>query len=360
LDPLQQPQSSAENTALPASGVSQNVQALIESPTPDGSSVSGFFRHPQALVESRNIGARTRIWAFAHVLPHAAIGADCNICDNTFIENDVVIGDRVTVKCGVQLWDGLRIEDDVFIGPNATFSNDRFPRSKRHLSQYPVTTIRRGASIGANATILPGLTINQYAMVGAGAVVTRSVPPYAVVVGNPARIARYASESTANGHPATNAPMPSPEMHQTIGSAGVRLLRVPTIKDLRGNLVAREVGKGLPFAPQRYFVVLGVPTKEVRGEHAHRQCEQLLVCLQGSLSVVVDDSKDRQEFVLDSPEISLYLPPMVWGIQYKYTPDAVLLVLASHPYDPHDYIRDYDVFLKERGSMPNESLGSHS
>ena len=305
-----------------------------------------FFQHPQALVESSSIGKGTRIWAFAHVLPNAIIGADCNLCDSTFIENDVVIGDRVTIKCGVQIWDGIRIEDDVFIGPNATFSNDRYPRSRQHLSKYPVTTVRRGASVGANATILPGLTIGQYAMVGAGAVVTRSVPPYAVVVGNPARIVRYVSDTLApeNQVPAkTDEHRPSTPVHVD----GVALERIGLIKDLRGNLSARQVGNGLPFVPLRYFVVVDVPSKEVRGEHAHRKCKQLLICLQGSVSVVVDDTKNRQEFVLDSPELSLYIPPMVWGIQYKYSSDAALLVLASEPYDASDYIRDYDVFLRE-------------
>ena len=150
-----------------------------------------FFQHETALVESPHVGEGTRIWAYAHVLPGARIGRDCNLCDHTFLENDVILGDRVTVKCGVQIWDGIRIEDDVFIGPNATFTNDPYPRSKRHLEKYPRTTIRRGASIGANATILPGVIIGDEAMVGAGAVVTHNVPPHAKVVGNPARIVGY-------------------------------------------------------------------------------------------------------------------------------------------------------------------------
>jgi UDP-2-acetamido-3-amino-2,3-dideoxy-glucuronate N-acetyltransferase len=313
--------------------------------------MADFFQHPQAIVESPNIGPRTRIWAFAHVLPKAIVGADCNLCDNTFVENDVVLGNRVTVKCGVQLWDGLRIEDDVFIGPNATFSNDRYPRSRQHLPEYPVTVVRRGASIGANATILPGLTIGQHAMVGAGAVVTRSVPPFAVVVGNPARIVRYTSEPSTTTQATSAVPATARGANLEVHVGGVALLHVPLIKDLRGNLTAREVGKGLPFVPQRFFVVLGVPSKEVRGEHAHRQCEQLLVCLQGSVSVVVDDAKSRQELLLDSPEIGVYLPPLVWGIQYKYSADSVLLVLASQLYDAADYIRDYDEFLRERAAM---------
>ena len=153
--------------------------------------MADFFRHPQSLCESTQIGAGTKIWAFAHVLPGARIGRDCNICDHVFIENDVIVGDRVTIKCGVQLWDGVRLADDVFVGPNASFTNDPFPRSKRHLAEHCRTVIGPGASIGANATILPGITIGSRAMIGAGAVVTRSVPPNAVVVGNPAKIVGY-------------------------------------------------------------------------------------------------------------------------------------------------------------------------
>jgi acetyltransferase-like isoleucine patch superfamily enzyme len=123
----------------------------------------------------------------------ARIGADCNICSHCFIEGDVIVGDRVTVKSGVQLWDGIRVEDDVFIGPNATFTNDRFPRSKRYPKQFPQTVLRAGASIGAGAVILPGLIIGAGAMVGAGAVVTRSVPDHAIVFGNPARVHRNTS-----------------------------------------------------------------------------------------------------------------------------------------------------------------------
>ncbi len=152
-----------------------------------------YFLHPNALVESQKIGRNTRIWAFAHVLRQATIGSDCNICDHVFIENDVVVGDRVTVKCGVQLWDGLRVADDVFIGPNATFTNDMHPRSKKPF-QLLTTVVECGATIGANATILPGLTIGAGAMVAAGAVVTKDVPAGALVAGNPARLIRYIEE----------------------------------------------------------------------------------------------------------------------------------------------------------------------
>lgn len=169
------------------------------------------FVHERALVETEEIGAGTRIWAFAHVMPGARIGADCNICDHTYVEGDVVVGDRVTIKSGVYLWDGLRVEDDVFLGPQATFTNDRFPRSKQHF-ECPVTTIRRGASIGAGAVVLPGVTVGERAMVGAGAVVTKDVAAYAVVVGNPARVTRMldphgdAAVGVASEHPGPSGP----------------------------------------------------------------------------------------------------------------------------------------------------------
>lgn len=152
------------------------------------------FIHPLADVAECSIGEGTKVWQFVVILKGAKIGQDCNICAQTLIEGGVVVGDKVTVKSGVQLWDGTKVEDGVFIGPNATFTNDRYPRSKQYPDAFSGTRICKGASIGANATILPGITIGKEAMVGAGAVVTQDVPPRAVVVGNPARIIRYVEE----------------------------------------------------------------------------------------------------------------------------------------------------------------------
>lgn len=304
-----------------------------------------YFVHPQALCETDVVGPRTRIWAFAHVLPRASIGADCNICDHVFIENDVVVGDRVTVKCGVQLWDGIEVEDDVFIGPNVTFTNDPFPRSRRFQDAVRRTRIHAGASIGANATLLPGIEIGAQAMIGAGAVVTRSVPPYAIVMGNPARISGYVGASNAESTPQLR--IAQTEGSTPIGDRGVAIHRMPVVADVRGTLSVGEFARHMPFVPQRYFFVYGVPSKETRGEHAHRTCHQLLLCAHGSLAVVIDDGRTREEVVLDTPGIGLYLPPMVWGIQYKYSADAVLLVLASHPYAAEDYIRDYGEYRRE-------------
>ncbi len=148
-----------------------------------------MFIHPSSDAQSKQIGEGTRVWQYVVILPGAVIGRDCNICSHCFIENKVVVGDRVTVKCGVQLWDGVTLEDDVFVGPNATFCNDPEPRSRNASARLLPTVVKRGASIGANATILPGLTIGEGAMVGAGAVVTKDVPSGATVKGNPARAA---------------------------------------------------------------------------------------------------------------------------------------------------------------------------
>ncbi|MBN1817509.1 MAG: WxcM-like domain-containing protein [Sedimentisphaerales bacterium] len=310
-------------------------------------SQAGFI-HPQAIVEpGAQIGAGTRIWAFAHVLPGAKVGKQCNLCDHTFLENDVVLGDEVTVKCGVYLWDGIEIRDRVFIGPNATFTNDKFPRSRQYPDRFERTIVCQGASIGANATILPGLTIGANAMVGAGAVVTHDVPPNSIVTGNPARIVGYVDTAVK---PSLRSSVTS-EVQESIVS-GVKLVRMHHVEDMRGDLCVSEWEKDLPFTPRRVFYVYNVPNVRVRGEHAHKECHQFLVCVSGSVSVVADDGRNREEYSLDRPWIGLYLPPRIWGVQYKYSSDAVLMVFASHLYDAKDYLREYDAFLEFVGSRP--------
>ena len=153
--------------------------------------MADFKIHPLANVHSAKIGYGTTIWQYVVILEGAVIGQECNICAHTLIEGDVIVGDRVTVKSGVFLWNGTRIYNDVFIGPNATFTNDMHPRSKVYPNKFYGITVMNGASIGANATILPGIIIGENSMIGAGAVVTKDVPPNAVVVGNPAKVIRY-------------------------------------------------------------------------------------------------------------------------------------------------------------------------
>lgn len=308
------------------------------------------FRHPMALVESDSVGPRTRIWAFAHVLPGAVIGSDCNVCDGVFIESDVVVGDRVTIKSGVQLWNGISLEDDVFVGPNATFANDHSPRGQQFFPPLR-TLVRRGASIGANATILPGLTIGAGAMIGAGAVVTLDVPAGAIVAGNPARISDYVKgiDSRAEpGDPRAEGPGPDDQL-RPLRVAGAYLRSLPLVQDMRGSLTYGEVDAQLPFAPRRIFTIFDVPSAEVRGGHAHRALHEFLVCVRGSCRVALDDGRHQDVVRLDRPTLGLYIPPMVWAFQDRYSADAVLLVLASHAYDAADYLRDYQEFRQRAG-----------
>jgi len=302
--------------------------------------------HPKAIVETKSVGKNTRVWAFAHILPQAVIGENCNICDHVFIENDVRVGDNVTIKCGVQLWDGIEIEDNVFIGPNVTFTNDPLPRSKKKPPRFSRTLVKKGASIGANATILPGITIGQNAMVGAGSVVTIDVPANAVVKGNPAQIDGYISFKT-RGKPVKiteTAGIDSLEKVK-LNVDGVKLLKIPVFHDLRGALTYGQYPENLPFMPRRFFIVYDVPSSKVHGQHAHRTLEQLLICLRGSIHINVDNGKDSDAIVLNNSGYGLYISPLIWASQYKYTADGMLLVLASDVYDEKEYIRDYDEYL---------------
>lgn len=311
-----------------------------------------FFVHAQGLCESTHIGQDTRIWAFTHIMPNAVIGSNCNICDYVFIENEVLIGNNVTIKSGVQIWDGLVIEDDVFIGPNVTFTNDLFPRSKDYSAAFEKTIIRKKASIGANATILPGIEIGEMSMIGAGAVVTKSVPPKAVVVGNPARIIRYIGEQYSSS--------PSlllPEKYDWKDSTSqslvisnktqhVAIYRLPSFSGMQGKVNPIEFTQDLPFVPKRQFFVSDFDNNKVRREYAYKECHQFLFALNGSLNIVVDDGAKSLEIHLDSPKFGLYIPPHIWSRQYQFSPDAILAIYASHSYHSEAYIRDYSQFMQ--------------
>ncbi|WP_417740601.1 WxcM-like domain-containing protein [Rosistilla oblonga] len=300
--------------------------------------------HLSADVQTETIGTGTRVWQFCVILAGAKIGRDGNICSHCFVENDVVVGDRVTVKCGVQLWDGITIEDDVFIGPNVTFTNDRYPRSRQPPAEFARTVIKKGASIGGGATLLPGITVGAGAMVGAGSVVTSDVPPGTVVVGNPAAITRYI-DTTPNQMVGGTPPPGTPE--QLLG--GAHWISLTNIKDVRGQLTVAQWDQHLPFTPARIFFVHHVPNAKLRGGHAHRECQQILVALSGSVRLVLDDGVDRQELVLDQSSRGILIPAGIWATQYAYTPDCVMAVFASHGYDESDYIRDHDNYLEFRG-----------
>ena len=250
------------------------------------------------------------------------------------IDESVHLPEGVEVRSGAYIPAGVRLEEGCEIGPNVAFV------------EGAPTVVRRGVRIGANATVLAGITLAARCVVRPGSVVGRSVPPGAIVEGNPAAIVGYV-DAARGPAVAALAASARPAAVEDLPVRGVTLHHFPVIPDLRGNLTVGEFGNQVPFDPQRWFVVYGVPNREIRGEHAHRQCHQFLICMNGSCAVVVDDGQHKAEVLLDAPNRGLYLPPMTWGIQYQYSADALLLVFASHRYDAGDYIREYDDFLAE-------------
>lgn len=246
----------------------------------------------------------------------AAFGLDCIIPDDTRIESGVTLAQRV-----------------ILAGDNIV--------------------IRSNARLDSACVIAEGVTIGQGAWVRAGAVVLRSIPPNAIVEGNPAQVVGYVDRATQEQRPDPrlidihsfgNLARPARIPLDVGGSALYSMRRVT---DSRGSLTVGEVPTEVPFAPARYFAVFGVPSIELRGEHAHKQCQQFLICLHGSCRVLLDDGERRCEVTLDHPDMGVYMPAMIWGTQYRYSPDAVLLVFASRPYEADDYLRTYDEFLAE-------------
>ena len=300
--------------------------------------------HPLADVQSTHVGMGTQIAQFVAVSDGARIGADCKIAPHCFIEAGTVVGNRATICSGVQIPNGLRVGDDVFIGTNVSFAQGELATDSSESGSLSKTTVESGAAIGTGAVIYAGVTIGRNAQIIAGAVVTRSVPPNAVVVGNPAHIVGYVG-AVATQKTSVSTKKNDERITETRVN-GVALYQMPRIADMRGSLSVGEFEDTVPFAVKRYFLVFDVPSLETRGEHAHRECHQFLICVRGSCSVVADDGQQRQEFQLDRPDLGLHLPPMVWGIQYKYSADAIVLVFASHHYDNADYIRDYSEFTQ--------------
>jgi UDP-2-acetamido-3-amino-2,3-dideoxy-glucuronate N-acetyltransferase len=301
-----------------------------------GEGTKDYFVHPQGLCETSSVGSGTKIWAFAHILPGAVVGRECNICDGVFVESDVVIGDQTTIKSGVQLWDGVRLGNRVFIGPNATFTNDIFPRSKRYLASYPKTVVRDGASVGANATIMPGIQIGEGAMIGAGTVVLSDVPARAVIAGNPGRVVGYAESQAVN--------------HENLPEDfSVKSIQVAVKADSRGRLVAFEFAD-MPFMPQRMFAIDLVKSHGGRGGHAHRECAQIIGASAGAVTCALDDGTQAYEVLLEDPSRALFVPAGVWVLLFGFTQNAVATVLASHPYSVTDYINDYSEFRRQRSS----------
>lgn len=218
----------------------------------------------------------------------------------------------------------------------------------------PGIIVRAGARLDAASVIGEGVVIGQGAHVRAGAVVLRAVPPNAIVEGNPAQVVGYTvSEQGLASRPAPrlidihsypDAPRPG-RIALDVGGSELFLMR--RVSDTRGALTVGELPSELPFVPARYFAVFDVPSQELRGEHAHKACEQFLICLHGSCRILLDDGVRRCEVSLDRPDMGVFMPAMIWGTQYRYSHDAVLLVFASRPYEGDDYLRTYDDFLAE-------------
>ncbi|MFS2005423.1 WxcM-like domain-containing protein [Duganella sp. CT11-25] len=280
----------------------------------------------------------------ARVHPGAAVAASAMLGDFVVAYPGAEVGEHCRVHGFTQLWPGVRLEAGAELGPGVTLEAPASPQAQVGIVIGPQ------ARVGAGALICRGVRLGQGAVVAAGAVVAQDVPPYAVVSGSPARITDYVQN--ASGAPAMawhqRATFPQQPSVVPLGVGGVTLHRFKFLQDPRGDLSVGEFDKEIPFLPKRYFLVMNVPSDKTRGEHAHRQCHQFLVCVKGSCAVVVDDLDQRCEVQLDSPDLGVYLPPMTWGIQYKYSSDAVLLVFASDYYAADDYIRDYDEFVAEK------------
>ena len=288
-------------------------------------------------VQTNEIGDCTIIHQFAVVMPNTKIGEECVIQSHVYIDSNVVVANRVKIGNGARFFTGTVLEDDVDIGPNVVVGSSPYLLS----AEVGSTVIRKGAWIGANSTLHPGINVGAGAQIAAGTVVTNDVPPKSIVSGSPAKIVGYTG--TEEKKTSITGQAGSLESSKV---KGVQLHRIQNVKDLRGDLAAIEWERELPFTPKRAFFVYNVPNSSVRGEHAHKACHQFLLCLHGSIAVIVDDGQRREEFLLNEPHIGIHIPPKVWGIQYKYSSDAVLFVLASHEYDPTDYLRDYDDYLE--------------
>jgi hypothetical protein len=256
----------------------------------------------------------------------------------------VTVEDGVVVQTGAQLLGCVVVEQGVNVGAGAIVGAER-PTGANDDRRASKIIVHRFASIGANVTVLPGVAIGRRAVVEPGSVVTQNVPANAVVSGNPATIVAYVDGGHELAVRETVVPSSLEAAITETSVRGVTLHRLAHARDLRGSLTAAEFSS-LPFAPRRLFTVYDVPSETVRGSHAHRTCSQLLICTLGAVSCLVDDGSAREEIRLARPDVGLHIAPMIWGTQWRYTRDAVLLVLASHPYDADDYIRDYEEFLE--------------
>lgn len=278
------------------------------------------------------------------------------IHEDVFLPSSVTIGEFVSVHAGArlsercivhgftQIWSGVRLGVGASLGAGVVLEQPSGANNQG-------ISIGENCEVGAGAVIRQGVVIGDGAVVKPGAVVEQNVPPYAIVSGGPARVLGYVENlqgaKVSPWH--LQATFPSAPAVVPLGVGGVSLHRLKKVCDPRGDLSVGEFPRDIPFEPKRYFLVFNVPSEKTRGEHAHHQCHQFLICVKGSCAVVVDDGKSRCEVLLESPDMGVHLPPLTWGIQYKYSSDAVLLVFTSDYYDAEDYIRNYSEFVDIAG-----------
>jgi len=273
------------------------------------------------------------------VHPGAQVADNCRLGDFVVVYPGASLAADSAVEGFTQVWPGVHVEQGVHIGPGVTLERgtDGAPSDIR---------FGAGSRVGAGATILRGVKVGAGAIVEAGTLVSQAVPPFAIVSGVPARITGYVEKSAGAGRVwHKQAEFPEREAVVRLGVGDVTLHRTKMVRDPRGDLSVGEFPRDIPFEAKRYFLVFNVPSEKTRGEHAHHKCHQFLLCVKGSCAVVVDDGRDRCEVLLESPDMGIYLPPLTWGIQYKYSSDAVLLVFTSDYYEADDYIRDYAEFV---------------
>jgi len=299
---------------------------------------------PEARCESSSVGAGTTIGPFAVIPRDCTIGANCVIREHVTIGQGVTVGDGVTIGSGGRVGSGATIGSSSSIGPNAILADATEGVSGVVLAE--------GAVVGAGSFVASGVRLELNCEVRPGSVVDSTVPPNAIVEGNPALIVAYSDSPTRAMRliSAAAALRSSGQRTTPIDVDGAALWALRHVRDLRGSLVPIELASDLPFVPLRQFFVLGVPGDKVRGEHAHRLCDQFLIAAHGALSVVIDNGSTACEVRLDDPAAGLYVPAGLWLVQYKFTRDAVLAVFASRPYESDDYIRDYPTFLSFRAA----------
>jgi carbonic anhydrase/acetyltransferase-like protein (isoleucine patch superfamily) len=272
-------------------------------------------------------------------------GGKSFIGDEVYFYSGCQISDEAQIDGFTQIWNGVTIKSGVKVGSGVIFLKNENNEANIHISE--------NVSIGAGCIIGNNIKIDQGAILEPGSVVLQDVPAHAIVGGNPAKIIGY-TETIEGSSLITETITSINKDVVEVGVKNVTLHRFKLVKDFRGDLSVGEFSKEIPFEPKRYFLVFNVPSEKTRGEHAHYQCHQFLICVRGSCSVVVDDGNQRREVELNQPNIGIYLPPLTWGIQYKYSEDAVLLVFASHYYEASDYIRNYDDFIKAvRNTQPS-------